>query len=444
MGRKISKPINKLDAIYGSSGFLMNFGLERIKALMRYAGNPQDQLKTVHIAGTNGKGSVSRFIYSILEEHSLNVGLYTSPHLITFSERIIVGGEKISNDDLERLNNFFNKIISEKDDFKKLGSPSFFELTTAICFQYFYEKKVDIAVIEAGLGGRLDATNIIKKPLLSVITNISMDHKDILGGSLKKIALDKAGIIKRSSVVVCGEKKSVIADLIKDYALSLKAGYFSSNCVKLFEKGGLYNYKGLNTEIKNIKLPNLALYQKYNLKLGLLSIEVLYKYFKNSFKTDLNDNLIRNGILKFKNEGRFEIIKYKNSSIVLDGAHNPDGIKNLVISLRKIFSKNNFIIIFAVMKDKDDKTILRRLSVLGGDIIFAGLNNDRALGVNDLKELSLQSRYFRNVFTADNIKDALQTAIKSKKKNDIILICGSLYLIGEFKKTVTNSLRLNS
>ena len=434
----MSKPISRLDAAYGLNGFSMNFGLERIRALMRYAGNPQDKLKTIHIAGTNGKGSVSRFIYNILEEHSLNVGLYTSPHLITFSERIVVGGEKISDNDLERLNNFFDKIISEKDDFKKLGAPSFFELTTAICFLYFFEKKVDVAVIETGLGGRLDATDIIKKPLLSVITNISMDHENILGSSLRKIALEKAGIIKRNSVAVCGEKKNKIAGIIKNYALSLKADYISSNDVKLFKKGDLYSYKGLNIEIKNIKLPNLASYQKYNLKLGLLSIEILYMYYKKSLKLKLNYNLVRSGILKFKNEGRFEIIKYKNRDVILDGAHNPDGIKNLVISLQKFFKKKNFIIIFAVMKDKDYKTILKRLSVLEGEIIFAGLNNERALDVNDLKKLSLQNHYFKKVFTADNIKDALESAAESKKKEDAILVCGSLYLIGEFKKTIIN------
>ena len=430
--------MSRLDEIYGLSGFSMNFGLERIKALMRYAGNPQDKLKIVHIAGTNGKGSVSRFIYSILKEHGLKIGLYTSPHLITFSERIVVDGEKINDSDLERLNRFFDKIVSEKNDFKKLGAPSFFELTTAICFLYFFEKQVDVAIIEAGLGGRLDATNIIKKPLLSVITNISMDHKNILGNSLKKIALDKAGIIKRDSAVVCGVRKSRIAGLIKDYALSLNAKYFSADNVELFKKGGLYNYKGLKTTIENIKLPSKASYQKYNLKLGIFSVEILNKYYQKMLNLELNDNSIKNGILKFSNEGRFEIIKYKNSEIVLDGAHNPDGVKNMIISLRKIFKKNGFIIIFAVMKDKDYKTILRRLSVLNGDIIFTGLNNDRALDGNELKTFSAENGYFKKIFISENIKDSLEIALKRKKEDDIILVCGSLYLIGEFKKTILN------
>ncbi|MHB1660509.1 MAG: bifunctional folylpolyglutamate synthase/dihydrofolate synthase [bacterium] len=430
--------MSRLDEIYGLSGFSMNFGLERIKALMRYAGNPQDKLKIVHIAGTNGKGSVSRFIYSILKEHGLKIGLYTSPHLITFAERIVVGGEKINDSDLERLNIFFDKIVSEKNDFKKLGAPSFFELTTAICFLYFFEKQVDVAIIEAGLGGRLDATNVIKRPLLSVITNISMDHKNILGNSLEKIAMDKAGIIKRDSAVVCGDRKSRIAGLIKDYALSLNAKYFSVENIKLFKKGDLYNYKGLKTNIENIRLPSKASYQKYNLKLSIFSVEILNKYCQKMLNLELNDNSIKNGILKFSNEGRFEIIKYKNNEIVLDGAHNPDGVKNLIISLRKIFKKNGFIIIFAVMKDKDYKTILRRLSVLNGDIIFTGLNNGRALDGNELKAFSVKNGYFKKIFISENIKDSLETALKRKKKDDAILVCGSLYLVGEFKKTILN------
>ncbi len=425
--------MSSLDIIYGLKGFSMNFGLERIEALMNYAGNPQNKLKTIHIAGTNGKGSTSRFIYGILKEHGLKVGLYTSPHLISFAERITVGENQINDFDLQRINDFFNKIVDKENIFRKIGIPSFFELTTAVCFQYFFEKKVDIAVIETGLGGRLDATNIIKKPLLSVITNISMDHKDILGNSLKKIALEKAGIIKKNSITLCGEKNKNIGRIIKDYALRFNSVYFSADAVKLVKKGIFYEYKGLDIGIKYIKIPNLALYQNHNLKLALFALEIIGKYYAKSLKFNLNEELIRNGVLKFKNEGRFEIIKYKNNDIVLDGAHNLDGIKKLTISLQKLFKKNNFIIIFAVMKDKDYKAILKRLSVLGGKIIFAGLNNERALDVKELKKISEDNNYFENVFSANNIKDAVETAFKIKNKDDIILICGSLYLIGEFK-----------
>lgn len=431
--------MNRLDGVYGLSGFSMNFGLERIKALMRYAGNPQDKLNTIHIAGTNGKGSTSRFIYGILKEHGLKVGLYTSPHLVNFSERIVVGGEKIKDDDIERLHDFFNKIISDKDIFEKIGVPSFFEITTAICFQYFFENKVDIAVIETGLGGRLDATNIIKKPLLSVITNISMDHSEILGNSLEKIAAEKAGIIKKKSIVLCGDGKKSIRDLIKEYALKLGSAYFSSKDVKLFRKGAIFTYKGLNREIKNVQLQNFPEYQQYNLKLSLLSLEILGRFFKDSMKLELDDDLIRKGISKFKNEGRFEIIKYKNRGMVLDGAHNAEGIKNLVVSLQKFFKKKNFIIIFGVMRDKDYKTILKKLSALNGKIIFTRMDNGRALDIRELKEISVKMGYFQNISLSNNIKEAIKEALKSRKKTDTILICGSLYLIGEFKKLLLNN-----
>ena len=434
--------MNSLDKVYGLNGFFMDFGLERIEALMKFSGNPQNKLKIVHVAGTNGKGSTCRFLYYILKEHGLKTGLYTSPHLVDFNERIIAGEDTISDSDAARLNDFFNKIADKENIFKKIGKPTFFELTTAICFKYFFEKKVEVAVIETGLGGRLDATNIVKKPLLSVITNISADHKDILGNSLKKIALEKAGIIKKNSITVCGEKNKKIRQIIQDYALSINSLFYSSDNVKLIKKGFFYEYKGLNIDIKNIKNPNLALYQNENLKLAILAAEIIYKYYSDALKFNLNEELLKSAVIKFKNEGRFEIIKYKNNDIILDGAHNPDGIKKLILSLKKIFPKNNFVIIFAVMKDKDYNAILKRLSILGGKIIFTGLRgNERALDAKELKKISADNKYFKEIFISDGIEESLEMALKIKSAGDIILICGSLYLIGEFNK-FTKSLKI--
>ncbi len=434
--------MNSLDKQYALNGFFMDFGLQRIEALMNFADNPQDKLKIIHIAGTNGKGSVCRFLYYIFKEHGLKTGLYTSPHLVDFNERIIAGDDTISDSDIARLNDFFNKIADNEDIFKKIGKPTFFELTTAICFQYFFEKKVEVAIIETGLGGRLDATNIVKKPLLSVITNISADHKDILGNSLKKIALEKAGIIKKNSIAVCGEKNKKIRQIIQDYALSVNSLFFSSDNVKLIKKRFFYEYKGLNINIKNIKNPNFALYQNENLKLAALSAEIISEHYSKAIKFNLSEELLKSTVLKFKNEGRFEIIKYKNSDIILDGAHNPDGIRKLVISSKKIFPKNNFIIIFTVMKDKDYNAILKRLSLLGGKIIFTGLsNNERALKAKELKKISADNKYFKDIFISGGIKESLETALKIKSLDDIILICGSLYLIGEFKKMTKGSIK---
>ena len=433
--------MNSLDKIYGLNGFFMDFGLERIEALMNFAGNPQNKLKIIHVAGTNGKGSTCRFLYYILKEHGLKTGLYTSPHLVDFNERIIAGEDTISDSDAARLNDFFNEITDKENIFKKIGKPTFFELTTAICFKYFFEKKVEVAVVETGLGGRLDATNIIKKPLVSVITNISADHKDILGNSLKKIALEKAGIIKKNSIAVCGEKNKKIRQIIKDYALGVNSLFFSSNTVKLIKKNFFYEYKGLNIDIKNIKNPNFALYQNENLKLAILVMEIISKYYSDVLKFNLNEGLLKSAVLKFKNEGRFEIIKYKNNDIILDGAHNPDGIKKLIISLKKVFPKNNVLIIFAVMKDKDYNAILKRLSLLGEKIIFTGLpDNERALKTKELKKISVDNKYFKDIFLSGGIKESLETALKIKSADDIVLICGSLYLIGEFKKLTKGSI----
>ena len=433
--------MNSLDKIYGLNGFFMDFGLERIAALMKFAGNPQNKLKIIHVAGTNGKGSTCRFLYYILKEHGLKTGLYTSPHLDNFNERIIAGEDTINDSDVARLSSLFNEIADKENIFKKIGKPTFFELTTAVCFKYFFEKKVEVAVIETGLGGRLDATNIVKKPLVSVITNISADHKDILGNSLKKIALEKAGIIKKNSIAVCGEKNKKIRQIIQDYALGVNSLFFSSDAVKLIKKGFFYEYKGLNIGIKNIKNPNFALYQNDNLKLAILAVEIISKYYSKTLKFNLNEELLRRAVLKFKNEGRFEIIKYKNNDIILDGAHNPDGIKNLVFSLKKIFPNNNFVTIFAVMRDKDYNTILKRLSTLGGKIIFTGLRkNERALETKELKKISLDNKYFKDIFISGGIKESLETALKIKIADDIILICGSLYLIGEFKKLTKGSI----
>ncbi len=430
--------MSRLDTVYNAGGSSINLGLERIKALLHYAGNPQDRLKTVHVAGTNGKGSVSMLLSNILKEHGLRVGLYTSPHLTAFAERITVNNEKIKDSDIERLDSFFQNIILVNDDFKRLSTPSFFELTTAMCFQYFFEQKVDIAIIEAGLGGRLDATNVIRQPLISIITNVAMDHKNILGNSLKKIALEKAGIIKENSIVVSGDRKNRTKNIIGEYASGLNAAYFSADDVKIFKKKDFYDYYGLKLRIKNIELNNKALYQKYNLRLGIFSAEILNKYYENGLNLKLNEKSTRKGISKFYNEGKFEIIKHKNSDIVLDGAHNPEGIRSLILSLRRVFSNRNFIIIFAVMKDKDYETILRRLSSLSGELYFIALKDDRALSKEELNTFLKNNDYFKNVFIFESIKDALESAVRNKGEDDVLLVCGSFRLLGEFKRTVVS------
>ncbi len=432
--------INNLDSVeklYKKQGFKMNFGLSGIGELLKYADNPQECINFIHITGTNGKGSVSRFVYEILRAHDLNVGLYTSPHLLKFNERIIVDDEQISDADLERLKNYF---------LAGGFNNSFFELTTAICFKYFKEKNVDIAVIEAGLGGMLDATNIINKPLLSIITNISIDHSEILGNSYKKIALDKAGIIKRNSIFITGERKAAVREILINEAIHKKAMYFSTNLIKITHQKNLYNYYGIDSSFENILLPSYASYHKYNLSVVLLSIEVLFKYYKNKiYNKNLSEECVKKGISNFKNDGRFEILNIHNAAVILDGAHNPDGIKNLISSLKNIYKKSNYIFVFGVMKDKDYKTMLRRLSNsvsedCTADIIFSNVDNERSMDAKLLKEYSDNLKYFNSSYAAADIKEAMNRAFQLYNAADgdsrrrIIAVCGSLYLLGDFKK----------
>ncbi len=430
---RLKNSLNSVEKLYQKQGFKMNFGLSSIEDLLNYAGNPQKYINFIHITGTNGKGSVSRIIYEIIKSHGLNVGIYTSPHLLRFNERIIVDDEQISDADLERLKNYFLAGGLKN---------SFFELTTAICFKYFKEKNVDIAVIEAGLGGMLDATNIIEKPLISIITNISIDHSEILGNSYKKIALDKAGIIKENSIMITGERKTAVREILINEAIKKNALYFSTNLIKITHVKNIYNYYGLYGSFENILFPSFASYHKYNLSVALLSIEILFKYYKDKINKNLSKELVKKGISHFKNEGRFEIIYVKDKTVVLDGAHNPDGIKSLISSLKNIYKNYHYIFIFGVMKDKDYKTMLRRLANsinlnYTTDIIFTNVDNERSMDSTFLKEYSDNLKYFNNSYAVKNIKEAINKAFKiySKKNNNkIIVICGSLYLLGDFKK----------
>ncbi len=430
--------MSKIDEIYNKSGFKMDFGLDRIAALLDHAGNPQNGINFIHITGTNGKGSVSRMIYEILNMHGLVTGLYTSPHLVRFNERIVVNNTYISDEDLERLTVYFMEALSSGRDLAKMGKLTFFELTTAICFKYFEEKKADIAVIEAGLGGSLDATNVIKRPLISVITNISMDHSAILGHSLKKIAADKAGIIKRNSVIITGESKKKIKELIFNYAVRMDSKAYSTDMIRLTKKGGLYCYDGLYNSIDGITLSNKALYQKYNLKTALLSVEVLFELYKDLICKTLEKDLVRKGLNSFKHEGRFEIIRLKGRTVILDGAHNPDGIEKLAGSLKAYFKNSKWTIVFAVMQDKDYKTMLRRLSKLGAVIIFTKISNDRSADPFRLKVEADKLPGFKRSYITKNLEEAASVAFNIKSGSEAILVCGSLYLIGEFKKLYLN------
>ena len=359
--------------------------------------DPHKKFKSIHIAGTNGKGSTAHMLASILQEAGLKTGLYTSPHLKDFRERIKINGKMISQNQVIKF------VKKNKTEFEKINM-SFFEYTVAMAFDYFAESQVDIAIIETGLGGRLDSTNIIS-PELSVITNIGYDHTNLLGSKLEQIAKEKAGIIKKNTPVVIGRKQEkIINDIFKITAYNKKSKIFFSeinNNISCDLKGE-YQNENINTTIKAIEVLNWNIDNKN-----------IYKGLKNVVKnTGLN--------------GRWQIIS-KNPHIICDTGHNQDGIKNITKQLKKInFNKLHFI--FGTVKDKN---IIEIIKLLPKEALyyFCAANIDRAFNASKLQEISLELNLQGNAY--NSVKDAYNNAISNYKKDDLIFIGGSTFVVAE-------------
>ena len=361
--------------------------------------NPQDKFKSIHVAGTNGKGSVSHSLASILQEQGYKVGLYTSPHLVDFRERVRINGEVI----IEKY--VVDFVAKHQDDFNEI-QPSFFEWTVALAFNYFASEKVDFAVIETGLGGRLDSTNIIT-PILSVITNISYDHQSILGDTLELIGAEKAGIIKTGIPVVIGQDSGIRA-VFEQKALQEKAPIYFS-------------------ESDNANLPEFELkgsYQKANLLTILKSCEVLSNYIK------LDDKNIISGLKSVTTNtglrGRWETLSTTPLTIC-DTGHNVEGIKAIVNQLKSIpHNKLHFII--TVVNDKDINAILKLLPTRASYYVSEA-KIPRALKKEALLDLMKENGLNGNIY--NTIKDAIQTAQETANQDDFIFIGGSTFTVAE-------------
>jgi dihydrofolate synthase/folylpolyglutamate synthase len=403
-------------------------GLERIGALVERLGNPQDKLKFIHIAGTNGKGSTAAFISSVLTCAGYSTGLYTSPFLIRFNERIKINGEEIPDSDLAeyayRVKTIIDKMVEEGYE-----HPTEFETITALSFLYYYEKKCDVVVLETGMGGRFDATNIIKCPLVSVITKISLDHTQILGTTLDSIAFEKAGIIKPGGIVVTYPQEKPTGETIKAVCDERNARLISAdaNDIKMIGiKPGnmIFNHRDYGI----IKTGIVGIHQLHNAAVALKVIEVL-----KSSGFDLDRKDIRTGFLKASWPGRFELIGRK-PDFYIDGAHNPDGVRAFIQTYRKIYPKQKAIIIFGASKDKDYDTMLRELSTIAEGFIAVAADTPRALPV---KTLSIEMRkYCKNVEFSDTIEEAVTMSYMKAAKAHVIAALGSLFHIGQVREIV--------
>ncbi|MEM4258988.1 MAG: folylpolyglutamate synthase/dihydrofolate synthase family protein [Candidatus Thermoplasmatota archaeon] len=401
------------------------FGLDRINILCELLGNPQNDLACIHVGGTNGKGSVCRYLTSILHHAGYTVGTYLSPHLERFNERILINNTEISSEELTQL---IIKIKPCVELMKRQNkTPTFFEIVTALAFCYFQEKHVDYVVLEVGLGGRYDATNIAV-PLVSVITNISLEHTNILGNSLESIAFEKAGIIKDNvPVVTASDRKAreVIelvarekkAPLILVHDTQWKRLSSALNNQEFFIHGTLKDYV--------VRTSLLGEYQGENIALAIHAVEQLQ--LKGVY---LSDNDVIQGISQAVHPGRMEIFS-SEPLIVLEGAHNPMGMEMLRKTLQQDFRYENLIVVLGILKDKDIDMMIQSIVPLADLVVLTKSNNPRASEPEHIREKILGKGFNKTIHSTENIPSAIDYALQHAGKKDLICITGSLFTVGE-------------
>lgn len=424
--------IEAINYINDKNKYGSRLGLERISKLLELLGSPHMDLKHIHIAGTNGKGSTASYIATILKEGGYKVGLFTSPYLERFNERISINGEDIPDDRLveitERVKNSIDIMLKEGYD-----HPTTFEIVTAIGFVYFKEENVDYVVLEVGLGGRLDSTNVIKDSLISVITTIDYDHMDVLGDTLGKIAYEKSGIIKDRGLVLTYPQDKDALNTIKE--VSKKRGATLEICpmenveiLKLDEYGGVFNYKYNGKEYNNIEIRLIGKHQIYNATLALTAVIML----KERGILEISEEAIKRGLKNTRWPGRMEVLK-RNPLFIIDGAHNIQGIKVLAENLNR-FNYKRLILGIGILKDKEVEPMVKALVDKADEVVVTEANIYRKMDATDLEKIV--NKYNPHTHVQDNIKEAVSKAYELAGKEDLILFTGSLYLIGDIRKIV--------
>jgi dihydrofolate synthase / folylpolyglutamate synthase len=386
----------------GLQMFGANFGLERAEKLAALAGHPEKKLRFIHVAGTNGKGSTCAMLESIYRNAGLRVGLFTSPHLVSFRERIQINRELISQNEIVRL---VSEIQALLKNFPADNHPTMFEVVTVMALKFFAEQNCDLVIWETGLGGRLDATNIVT-PLASVITNIGFDHTQWLGDTLAKIAAEKAGIIKNEIPVVTAVENFEALAVIEKVAAEKNAPLVKTNS---------------EFRIQNVKLPLLGEHQKQNAALALATVEVLEN------QIPVSQNQIEAGLQKVNWPGRLQLVERGAQKILLDGAHNVAGAETLRAALEKNFPKTRPIIIFGALADKNWPDICKILAPLADTIFTVPVASSRSADVNEVARIFCAENPAAEVIVCQNFSAAMFAC----KDEPFVVVTGSLYLIGE-------------
>ena len=415
-------------------------GLDAIEGLLEELGHPEDNLKIVHIAGTNGKGSIFAYLSSILIAAGFKVGRYISPTISCYEERFQINGEYITKDKLARLYNIVEEAMKREEE--KTGlKPTLFEVETAISFLYFKEEKVDYALIEVGMGGRMDATNVIRHPELTVISSISYDHQAFLGDTLEEIAWQKAGIIKESCPVILSENSDEVCKVIEQEATKKRV-----KCIEIeptdYEVlsetpyGSTFLWKEQRYETK---LPGR--HQVSNAVTALAASEYLFRkdYEKNNARKaiakELDEMNVKSaqqgGIIRTCWPGRLEVLK-KEPLFYRDGAHNPDGAKKLAAFLQKYFTNKKIIYIMGVLKDKEYKKMLRYLMPMAKEVYVFKPKNERGLSAQILAD-TIKEVADVSVTIESDVNAAVFRALDTAKPDDVLVACGSLSFMEEME-----------
>lgn len=417
-----------IDSIYGLGSDL---GLGRVEVLMEKMGNPQERIKVIHVAGTNGKGSCCAMLSNIFIEQGYKVGVYTSPHLEEYNERYTINNVRIKNDEFAKQMSLVKASCDELVAEGEITQPTVFEVITAIAFNYFAEQKVDYLILEVGLGGRFDATNVIHKPVLSIITSISMDHMEFLGNTLSSIAFEKGGIIKENCPVVLYSQCDEVYEAIKKIAEERKANlYFAkekgTTILSQDITGTIFDIQNEYLSYKGINLGLLGDYQINNAATVLLACKAL-----NENGVKISDKSIFAGLRKAKWSGRMEIVG-KDPIVMLDGAHNIDGIHMLAESLQRYFSNKKLTLLIGILGDKEYEKMIEMLLPLASKIVLTEPNNSRKWDVDALTETIMNFKV--ETYREKDIEKAYDLAKRITAKEDVLCCAGSLYLIGELYK----------
>ncbi|MFE7151944.1 bifunctional folylpolyglutamate synthase/dihydrofolate synthase, partial [Heyndrickxia sporothermodurans] len=406
-----------IDWINSRLKFGIKPGLERMEWMMKKLGSPEKKLKVIHIGGTNGKGSTVTYLRSILNEAGYRVGTFTSPYIETFNERISVNGQPITDEEIIQLVNSIQPFVEEIET-TNLGSLTEFEVITVMAIYYFaYMNPMDMTIFEVGLGGRLDSTNILQ-PILSIITNIGMDHVNILGHTVAEIAFEKAGIIKNEIPVITGAKQKEALEVIKNKSKDMNAKLFISKDdfkvenIRTLHRGEQFTFSYSNGQYQNLVINMLGKHQIENAILAIGAAIFLH----------IDEPMIREGLKKAFWPGRMEVLS-EHPFVIVDGAHNPEGINSLINTLQEHFPYKKKKMIFAALSDKELTNMIQPLAKLDAEVYFTEFDFPRAASAEQLFSLHLLPQAKVN----KNWKKLLEEMFNALEENEMLIISGSLY-----------------